>query len=76
MKHYGLAIFLNLILLITADADNFRYGEIRVQEPAIAWSEDIQEWVSIEQFWMNYAQKRSGITWGKANLYSYYSHGS
>ncbi len=46
-----------------------RHGEIRVIEAPRAWDNDAGAWISPEQFWLNYAQTRGGLTWGRGRNY-------
>lgn len=38
----------------------------------LAWDVTEQQWVTLEQFWLNYAQRRGGLTWGRGNRYPPY----
>ena len=51
-----------------------RHGEVRESEQGVfsAWDNQVQEWVSPEQFWLNYAERRGGLTWGRGSDYPRY----
>lgn len=37
-----------------------------------AWDTEQLQWVTLEQFWLNYARERGGLTWGKRKDYPAY----
>lgn len=39
----------------------------------LAWDAGEQQWVSLEQFWLNYADRRGGLTWGRGDSYPPYA---
>lgn len=74
LKVHGIYLLAALILgLTTVQADSFRHGDIRPQNPGLACDEDVREWLTVDQFWVNYAEARGGITWRRLSQYSEYS---
>ena len=54
-------------------SDEFRDGQIRDSAAgAVAWDGQQQQWVSVEQFWVNYAGRKGGLTWGRSAEYPEY----
>ncbi len=49
-----------------------RHGEIRQGDSTQAWDSGAGEWVSPEQFWLNYAESKGGLTWGRGRDYPRY----
>ena len=39
----------------------------------VAWDAKKRSWVSIEQFWLNYAAANGGLTWGQSDQYPPYA---
>ncbi len=39
----------------------------------LAWDAHEDEWVSLEQFWLNHAQRAGGLRWGYAEKYPVYA---
>ena len=37
-----------------------------------AWDDHKKSWVSVEQIWLNYADRRGGLTWGRGTDYPPY----
>lgn len=73
LKMHGVCLLTVLMIGLTiVQADSFRHGDIRPQKPGLAWDEDVGTWISIDQFWANYAQAGGGITWGRASQYPEY----
>lgn len=50
-------------------------GKVRVTDNGVqeAWDANVQEWVSLETFWLNYAERRGGLTWGRRADYPPYN---
>lgn len=38
----------------------------------LAWDNEKKSWVELEQFWLNYAQRNGGLTWGRGTNYPPY----
>lgn len=75
MKH-GIAILLfSLITIHSVIADEYRDGEIKQQadKSLQAWDGEKQKWVAPEQFWVNFADRSGGLTWGKRADYPEYN---
>jgi hypothetical protein len=53
-------------------AGTHRHGEIRRMGTPKAWDGDVEAWVTPEQFWLNYAERRGGLTWGRGKRYPRY----
>ena len=49
-----------------------RHGEIRQGDTLQAWDSTAGGWVTPEQFWLNYAEGRGGLTWGRGSEYPRY----
>lgn len=37
-----------------------------------AWDASHKQWVSLEQFWLNFAEREGGLTWGRSDTYPEY----
>jgi len=72
---FRILMFIAIASLISTPlkAQPHRHGEIQSGKQPHAWDSQVQEWVTIEQFWKNYGQSRGGITWGEAAEYPTYS---
>ena len=69
MKIHSIFFFIILTTILPVQAENIRHGDIRADNPSMAWDRKIEQWVTVEQFWLNYAQERGGITWGRSATY-------
>jgi len=65
-----------LIALVSCglSAETQRHGEIRIAEKTEAWDEDMNEWLTLEQFWGNYTLSKGGLSWDVAAEYPPYSN--
>ncbi len=59
-------------LPIPGMAQTPRHGEIREAGDTRAWDAVASAWVTPEQFWLNYAESRGGLTWGRGRDYPRY----
>ena len=66
------AVGITASLPVPGAAESFRHGEIRQAEETLAWDGTLKDWVSPEAFWMNYAESRGGLTWGRGRTYPPY----
>ena len=49
-------------------------GEVSIQnEKQVAWNEESKQWLSLEEFWRDYAAKNGGLTWGQSKTYPPYN---
>jgi hypothetical protein len=49
-------------------------GEVSIQnEKQVAWNEESKQWLSLEEFWRDYATKNGGLTWGQSKTYPPYN---
>ena len=78
MKYLALITFLLLTLSAQGQeghsgATKFADGKVNAYkgEPH-AWDEQAKAWVSLEQFWLNYAKRNGGLTWGRGAEYPPY----
>ncbi|MEE4190580.1 MAG: hypothetical protein V2I66_03330 [Halieaceae bacterium] len=72
LAHLLATLGLAAALPIPGMAQAPRHGEIRAMDEVLAWDGDAGEWVSPEQFWLNYANTRGGLTWGRGRDYPPY----
>ncbi len=57
-----------------AQSQGNRDGQIRqIKDSLTAWDDDKRQWVSIEQFWLAYAERRGGLSWGRGRDYPPYA---
>ena len=57
-----------------ADAPGSRDGEVRAAgDSFVAWDAEGREWVTPEAFWVRYADRRGGLTWGRRADYPEYA---
>jgi hypothetical protein len=73
LAHLLTTLGLAVALPIPGMAQALRHGEIRQVGMIEAWDADVGDWVSPEQFWMNYADSRGGLTWGRGDTYPPYA---
>jgi len=73
------ALILSALLLASsapalADNHNHQDGEIRKLSTGQlqAWDTAENTWVTPEQFWLSYAERKGGLTWGKSSEYPPY----
>ncbi|MEM0955307.1 MAG: hypothetical protein AAGI24_14300 [Pseudomonadota bacterium] len=66
------AVGISASLPLPGVAEGFRHGQIRQDKETLAWDENVGGWVSPETFWMNYANSRGGLTWGRGRDYPAY----
>lgn len=71
----GTAILFALALMLAgpSGAQESKHGEIRPGDPVQAWDAELQSWVTPEQFWLNYANSRGGLSWGSGKEYPPYA---
>ena len=74
-------LFLTLLLIgvaataAVADDHGARDGQVRAGADGAwqAFSEQRGEWVSPEIFWLEYAESKDGLTWGRGSEYPEYA---
>lgn len=67
----ALATTITVSSSLAGDATN---GQLRQQESnLVAWQEATGSWVSVEQFWTNFATQHQGKYWGRSEEYPTYS---
>jgi len=54
---------------------NIRHGLIKIKDKNDyqVWSKDVQNWMSVQAFWLAYAEQRGGLTWGQDTVYPPYN---
>ena len=71
-----LTLAITLLLAIQqprADSHTAEDGEVRSQnDRQQAWDGSGNEWVSLDEFWRRYADRRGGLTWGSSREYPQY----
>ena len=54
-------------------ATKFTDGKVNdYQGQPTAWDAEKNQWVDLEQFWLNYAERKGGLTWGRGADYPPY----
>jgi hypothetical protein len=63
------------LLSFHATAQQPEHGAVRQQAGSAwqAWDRDTAQWVGIERFWVLYAERRGGLTWGRGADYPDYA---
>lgn len=58
-----------------AASETHRHGAVKKnsQQQLVIWSTTSNKWKNIEAFWLEYADERGGLTWGKTDVYPQYS---
>lgn len=52
----------------------YSHGEVVVnEEKQQAWDEQDKKFVSLEEFWRNYAKRNGGLRWGQSSTYPPYN---
>jgi hypothetical protein len=68
--------FIVLSLLLSFSINNlfaFDNGEVRFEnKKQFAWNKKAKQWISLEEFWRDYAKKNGGLTWGQSKTYPPY----
>lgn len=78
LNRYSLAIMVSLTLMsfqsFAVVAIGNHDGEVLTKrdKSQLAWDEQKQEWVSLEQFWHNVAERKGGLTYGQTSEYPDY----
>lgn len=77
MKNRALWIFSTLFLWALADAQSEvptdgQWRDSSAGEP-MAWDALASEWVNPESFWLRYAERHGGLTWGRRTDYPPYA---
>ncbi|MCV6612495.1 MAG: hypothetical protein OIF55_17165 [Amphritea sp.] len=50
------------------------HGEMRVSgQNTEIWDQTLMQWIGVERFWLNYAESKGGLTWGRGSEYPEYS---
>lgn len=75
MKHSITILLFSFIMMNSAIAEDYRDGEIREQADTSlqAWDKEKQQWVTPDQFWISFADRSGGLTWGKRADYPEYN---
>ncbi len=80
MRHKGkdmkIALLVSLCLLaLNIYAENHKHGTVKVDDKGmqLIWDDNSNMWVNIESFWIEYANTKGGLTWGKSSQYPEYS---
>jgi hypothetical protein len=62
------------ISLFTSNLFALENGEVKIQnEKQVAWNEESNKWMTLEEFWRDYASKNGGLTWGEGKTYPAYN---
>ncbi|MBE8167201.1 MAG: hypothetical protein HAW66_02375 [Shewanella sp.] len=72
MKKLAIVLLLGLsACAATAEPTN---GEVKqVDNGSLTmWNTNSQSWLSVEDFWVEYAKNNGGLTWGKTDVYPDY----
>ncbi|MRX28062.1 hypothetical protein [Kangiella sp. HZ709] len=53
--------------------DQIYDGHIKsIDEQLKAWNSETKQWLAVEDFWLAYAERNGGLTWGKGKQYPTY----
>ncbi|MGI9290351.1 MAG: hypothetical protein ACR2QG_03630 [Gammaproteobacteria bacterium] len=69
--------FIVLLLLfgsLNISAQDIQDGQVK-RDPGgelVAWDAEKEQWLDIESFWLSYAGRRGGLTWGRNQNYPQY----
>lgn len=59
---------------VKKDSNELYHGKVVVKDKKQqAWDEQDKKFVSLEEFWRNYAQRSGGLTWGQSTTYPPYN---
>lgn len=78
MKSLAITLFTLVALNLSAQEDysgatQVADGKINLYEGTPhAWDSEKKAWVTVEQFWLNYAARNGGLTWGRGADYPPY----
>ena len=72
MKDLQLLLLAAVIAFLPVLTQAQSNGQVRDGQPPRAWSAAANAWVSLEQFWLDYAASRGGLTWGRGAAYPPY----
>lgn len=62
-----------VLLIISVPAYAAEHGDMQGKgESTQIWDQTVQAWVSVEMFWLTYAETRGGLTWGQGQQYPDY----
>ena len=63
----------SLLAVFTTFASAQSHGEINKQvSPWSIWHAESAAWISIDDFWQDFARQRGGLTWGRSATYPDY----
>ena len=73
LRKIGLTVLLlSFSALLPVHAEE--HGEMRVSgQNTEIWDQTLMQWVDVERFWLNYAESKGGLTWGRGSEYPEYS---
>ena len=64
----------SILFLLSLSAQDVADGTVRQQgDQQQAWDAEASEWVGLEKFWLNFADRRGGLTWGRRQDYPPYA---
>ena len=77
MNRYALVIVVLAVVVFAVaygQSEEFEDGEVRriAVGDLEAWDSPSMEWVDLETFWIRYADRRGGLSWGRRTEYPPY----
>ena len=78
MRYFSVLFFLFLISCKSVSKDHIAKSTINdgaikfINNQSKAWDSSQKQWTSVENFWLAYAEKNGGLTWGKGSKYPPY----